>query len=107
LCKKASFSGKSFRSRVYFEEELKLKVNEEKSSIGSPLHLKFLGFSLYKGKNGTRIRIHAKSLKRFKSKLKHITRRNRGVSVETVLNNLKSCVHGWLGYYAPSSYCGA
>jgi group II intron reverse transcriptase/maturase len=65
----------------YLERVLKLKVNEEKSTVGSPLRLKFLGFSLYKGKNGTRIRIHAKSLKRFKSKLKHITRRNRGVSV--------------------------
>jgi group II intron reverse transcriptase/maturase len=83
----------------YLEKVLKLKVNQEKSRVGSPLRLKFLGFSLYKGKNGTRIRIHAKSLKRFKSKLKHITRRNRGVSVETVLNNLKSYVRGWLGYY--------
>jgi hypothetical protein len=84
----------------YLERVLKLKINEEKSSVGSPLRLKFLGFSLYKGKNGTRIRIHAKSLKRFKSKLKHITRRNRGVSVATVVNNLKSSVRGWLGYYA-------
>jgi hypothetical protein len=79
---------------------LKLKVNQEKSTVGSPLRLKFLGFSLYKGKNGTRIRIHAKSLKRFKTKLKHITRRNRGISVERILKDLKSYVRGWLGYYA-------
>jgi group II intron reverse transcriptase/maturase len=84
----------------YLEGVLKLKVNQEKSTVGSPLQLKFLGFSLYEGKNGTRIRIHAKSLKRFKTKLKHITRRNRGVSVATVLNDLKSYVRGWLGYYA-------
>jgi group II intron reverse transcriptase/maturase len=84
----------------YLEKVLKLKVNEEKSTVGSPLRLKFLGFSLYKGHNGTRIRIHTKPLKRFKSKLKAITHRNRGVSVVTVLNNLKSCVRGWLGYYA-------
>jgi group II intron reverse transcriptase/maturase len=91
----------------YLEGTLKLKVNEEKSTVGSPLRLKFLGFSLYKGHNGTRIRIHAKSLKRFKSKLKHITRRNRGVSVETVLENLKSYVRGWLGYYAIADMSGA
>ena len=91
----------------YLEQVLKLKVNEEKSTVGSPLRLKFLGFSLYKGHNGTRIRIHAKSLKRFKSKLKDITRRNRGVSVETVLNNLKSYVRGWLGYYAIADMSGA
>ncbi|MDR0764555.1 MAG: group II intron reverse transcriptase/maturase, partial [Synergistaceae bacterium] len=85
----------------YLEKVLKLKINEEKSAVGSPLRLKFPGFSLYKGHNGTRIRIHAQSLKRFKSKLKHITRRrNRGVSVSAALNNLKSCARGWLGYYA-------
>jgi group II intron reverse transcriptase/maturase len=84
----------------YLERVLKLKVNQEKSAIGSPLRLKFLGFSLYRGKNGTRIRAHAKSLNRFKAKLKYITRRNRGISVGTVLNNLKSYVRGWLGYYA-------
>jgi hypothetical protein len=84
----------------YLEGVLKLKINEEKSAVGSPLRLKFPGFSLYKGHNGTRIRIHAKFLKRSKSKLKHITRRSRGVSVSTVLNNLKSCVRGRLGYYA-------
>jgi group II intron reverse transcriptase/maturase len=86
--------------KKYLEKVLKLKVNQEKSTVGSPLRLKFLGFSLYKGKNGTRIRIHAQSLKRFKSKLKHITRRNRGVSAETILSSLKSYVRGWLGYYA-------
>jgi group II intron reverse transcriptase/maturase len=91
----------------YLEGALKLKVNQEKSSVGSPLRLKFLGFSLYKGRNGTRIRIHAKSLKRFKTKLRHITRRNRGVSVEAVLNNLKSYVGGWLGYYGIADMSGA
>jgi group II intron reverse transcriptase/maturase len=84
----------------YLEKVLKLKVNQGKSAVGSPLRLKFLGFSLYKGKNGTRIRAHAKSLNRFKAKLKHITRRNRGTSVEAVLKNLRSYVTGWLGYYA-------
>ena len=84
----------------YLEKKLKLRVNREKSRTGSPLKLKFLGFSLYKGKNGTRIRTHAKSLRRLKSRLKQITRRNRGVSVEAVFEQLRRSIHGWLGYYA-------
>jgi group II intron reverse transcriptase/maturase len=84
----------------YLEGVLKLKVNQEKSAVGSPSKFKFLGFSLYRNKNGARIRIHAKSLRRFKAKLKYITRRNRGISVEAVLNTLKSYVRGWLGYYS-------
>lgn len=91
----------------YLERRLKLRVNREKSQTGSPLKLKFLGFSLYKNKNGTGIRTHAKSLKRFKSKLKQITRRNRGVSVETVFAHLRRTIQGWLGYYAIADMNGA
>jgi group II intron reverse transcriptase/maturase len=49
----------------YLEGKLKLKVNQEKSKTGSPLKLKFLGFSLYKIGKKTGIRPHQKSIKRF------------------------------------------
>jgi group II intron reverse transcriptase/maturase len=90
-------------SRRYLEGELKLKVNTEKSAVGSPLHMKFLGFCLYQGKNGIGIRAHSKTIKRIKGKLKYLTRRNQGISVEAVLIKLKSYVGGWLGYYAIAS----
>ena len=45
----------------FLEGELKLKVNQEKSQVGSPLRLKFHGFSLYKVKGASGIRIHGKS----------------------------------------------
>ena len=84
----------------YLEGKLKLRVNQAKSSVGSPLKLKFLGFSLYRGRNGTRIRVHSKSISRLKSKLKQITRRNRGVSVDAILMRLKRYARGWLGYFS-------
>jgi len=84
----------------YLEGKLKLKVNQAKSRVGSPLKLKFLGFSLYRGKNGTRIRVHAKSISRLKSKLREITRRNRGVSVGVILMRVKQYARGWLGYFS-------
>ena len=86
----------------YLEKKLKLRVNHTKSRVGSPLKLKFLGFSLYRNKNGTGIRTHEKSLKRFKQKLREITRRNRGVSIESIYLRLRRYIRGWLGYYALS-----
>jgi group II intron reverse transcriptase/maturase len=91
----------------YLEKELKLRVNQEKSTVGSPLELKFLGFSLYVTKSGsTRIQTHVKSLRRFKNKLKERTRRNRGTSIEAILKRLGSYVTGWLGYYAIADMSG-
>ena len=84
----------------YLEGKLKLRVNRTKSCVGSPTKLRFLGFSLYKGKNGTRIRVHSKSISRLKLKLKQITRRNRGVSVDAILTRLKQYARGWLSYYS-------
>ncbi len=76
--------------QYYLETKLKLKVNEEKSKVGSPLKLKFLGFSLYVKKGGkASIRIHEKSIDRFKGKIKVLLRRNQGRSITDVLDNLK------------------
>jgi group II intron reverse transcriptase/maturase len=84
----------------YLEEKLRLKVNRDKSKTGSPLRLKFLGFSMYKtcGKSG--IRPHEKSLKKFKEKVRKLTSRKQGYSFEIILANLKRYTTGWLGYYA-------
>jgi len=88
-------------SRKFLEAKLKLKVNETKSMAGSPLRLKFLGFALRsttKGQAG--IRIHEKSMDRFKGKVRELTRRNQGNSVDWMLHKLRQYTIGWLGYYA-------
>lgn len=84
----------------YLEGKLKLKVNREKSKIGSPLRLNFLGFSLCKIGKKTGIRPHGKSIKRFKDKVRELTSRKQGKSVEQILVNLKRFTTGWLGYYS-------
>ena len=87
-------------STKYLEEKLKLKVNREKSKIGSPLRLKFLGFSLYKTKRKTGIRPHQKSIKRFKDRIRQITSRKRGRSAGQMLRELKAFTTGWLAYFS-------
>jgi hypothetical protein len=66
-------------STRYLEDAQKLKVNQTKSQIGSPKALKFLGFSLWKIGEKSGVRIHEKSVIRFKDKVRSMTRRNRGV----------------------------
>jgi hypothetical protein len=61
----------------FLEGKLKLKVNRKKSAAGSPLKLKFLGFSLYRSKEGVRIRVHEKPLRRLADRLKALTSRKR------------------------------
>jgi len=84
----------------FLEGKLKLKVNREKSRVGSPLKLKFLGFSLYKTGKKTGIRPHNKPLETFKNKVRVITSRRRGRSVSQILQETKVFTTGWLGYYA-------
>ena len=84
----------------FLEGKLKLKVNREKSKTGSPLRLKFLGFSLYKTGKKSGIRPHEKSLERFKDKIRELTSRKQARSIEEILWRLKVYTRGWLGYYA-------
>jgi group II intron reverse transcriptase/maturase len=84
----------------FLEGTLKLTVNREKSAIGSPMELKFLGFRLCKLEDGTTwIRPHEKAVKSFKSRIREITRRHRGTSVDTIVRELRSYMRGWFGYF--------
>ena len=84
----------------FLEGKLKLKVNREKSQTGSPLKLKFLGFSMYKTGKKAGIRPHSKSIKRFKDKIRELTSRKQARSIENILQRLRRYTTGWLGYYS-------
>ena len=84
----------------FLEGKLKLKVNRKKSQVGSPLRLKFLGFSMYKTGKKAGIRPHSKSIKRFKDKIRELTSRKQARSIEMILKRLKRYTDGWLGYYS-------
>lgn len=79
---------------------LKLKVNESKSAVDLVSKRKFLGFSFYFGKDGVNIRIHDKSYKRFKERIREITNRNTGISLESRLRELNNYTVGWVNYFA-------
>ena len=84
----------------FLEEELKLRVNKEKSTVGKPWNLKFLGFSFYNRKGEIRIRVHEKPIRRFMNKIREITARSNGKSVEWRIGKLNQCITGWVNYFS-------
>ena len=93
-------------SRRYLEGKLKLKMNLDKSravSVYAKRNFKFLGFALGKGRDGVFIRVHAKSMKKAKQKLKELTSRSQGRNVRAVMHKVKVYVRGWLGYFGIAS----
>ena len=84
----------------FLEGKLRLRVNKEKSQTGSPLRLKFLGFSLHKVRGRVGIRVHEKSFKRFENKLRELTSRKQPGTIESILMRVKRYTVGWLGYFA-------
>jgi len=83
----------------FIEGDLKLKVNQEKSRVDRPWKIKFLGFSFYNAKGEYKVRVHEKSIKKFKAKLKELTNRSKGISMDERLIKLKQAIVGWVNYF--------
>ena len=86
----------------YLEEKLKLTVNREKShtvSVFAIRNFKFLGFALGRNGRGIYVRVHSKSWKKFKSKLKTLSSRKKCQSIKPSLERIKVYARGWLNYY--------
>src|SRR5674476_44103 len=82
----------------FITDKLKLKVNESKSAVAKPQERKFLGFSFTSGKELKR-KIAPKAIDRFKERIREITAKSRGRSMEKVMEELARYVRGWRGYF--------
>ena len=82
----------------FITQRLKLKVNETKSAVAQPQQRKFLGFSFTAGPEVKRI-IAPKALDRFKARIRDVTRRAKGVSIETTIAELAPYMRGWRSYF--------
>ena len=86
----------------YLEGALNLRVNREKSrtvSVFAIRNFKYLGFCFGKGKNGVFIRVHPKSYKKFKDKLRMLTSRSRCGSIVKAMKRIEISARGWLNYF--------
>jgi RNA-directed DNA polymerase len=93
-------SGKRVMESItsFITTKLKLKVNSAKSAVARPWERKFLGFSFTRQEPHRRS-IAPKSMVRFKARVRELTRRTRGVSLEVMVGNLNLYLRGWHGYF--------
>ena len=82
----------------FIATKLKLKVNSQKSAVARPWERKFLGFSFTNAGIPKR-RIAPKAVNRFRGRIRELTSRTRGVSIERMAEELSRYLRGWLGYF--------
>lgn len=80
---------------------LRLKVNETKSAVTSVFTgRKFLGYSFWVAPKGVvKRRVASKALVTFKQRVRQLTRRSGGRSMQQVVDQLRSYMLGWKGYF--------
>lgn len=83
----------------FLENKLKLKVNKDKSAVDRPWKRKFLGFTFYQLYRKIGIRVHDKSINRFKNKVREITSRSNAWDMEYRMIRLRQVITGWLNYF--------
>ena len=84
--------------KAFLTSKLKLKVNESKSAVARPHTRKFLGFTFSDREQIQRL-IAPKALSRFKERIRELTQRTRGISVDQLIGTLKRYLTGWRGYF--------
>lgn len=83
----------------FLTTRLRLKVNEEKSAVSRPWLRKFLGFTFFHMYGQSKIRIHAKTIERFKQRVRELTNRNCGKSLDQIIKELNMYLKGWWNYF--------
>ena len=87
----------------FIEGRLKLQVNAQKSAVARPWQRSFLGFTVTDEPQPRR-RIADKAVARFKDRVRDLTRRHRGVSLERMIADLNPLLRGWAGYFGFSQW---
>lgn len=86
---------------TFITKKLGLKVNMEKSKVAKPNEIKYLGFGFYKkfNQNQWRPKPHIKTVEKFIYKINCILRRNKGISLDERLKELKYLIVGWVNNF--------
>jgi RNA-directed DNA polymerase len=87
--------------------KLRLRVNEEKSTVARVWDRKFLGYSFWVAKGKVvKLRVAPKALGEMKQRVRRITRRSGGWSMEQVTAELGAYLRGWKEYFKLSDTPG-
>lgn len=95
---KSARSGERVLASVtrYLSNRLKLKVNSEKSAVDRPWNRSFLGLTFSRRRKR---KVSDESIQRFKYRVRQITKRTRGRSIEAIYKELSAYMRGWKAYF--------
>ncbi|MDD4324638.1 MAG: group II intron reverse transcriptase/maturase [Saccharofermentanales bacterium] len=100
FCKSKKAAKRTLEKTLPFiEGRLFLKVNREKTKVAHVNFVKFLGYSFYIYRGEGRLRIHPKSVGKFKDKVREVTGRSNGMGIKERKSRLNSLVRGWMNYF--------
>ncbi|MGH8602509.1 MAG: group II intron reverse transcriptase/maturase [Gammaproteobacteria bacterium] len=90
--------------RLY--EKLHLSVNESKSAVASAFNRKFLGYALWSLRGEVKRAVSYKAQKQFKQRIRWLTRRSCGRSMQQIVDGLRPYLLGWKAYFGLSQTPG-
>ena len=100
FCKSKKSAQRTLENIVPFiEGKLFLKVNRKKTKVAHISKVKYLGYTFYRYRGKCRFRVHQKSIKKMKDKIRELTDRNKGISNELREKKYQAYVRGWINYF--------
>ena len=103
ICVKSLRAAERVKESVtrFCQKVLKLKVNREKSKVSKSNKISFLGFTFY---SKSKLRWKEEALENFKRKVRKLTARSWGISIEERIIKLNLYLNGWMNYFGISEY---
>lgn len=100
FCKSRKSAERTLENLIPFiEGKLYLKVNRKKTEVAQISKVKYLGYTFYRRKGKCRYRVHAKSVRKMKERIRELTKRNNGWGNEYRARKLTEYIRGWVNYY--------
>lgn len=87
--------------QLFIEGRMRLKVNEKKSAVAGPEKRHFLGFRLRREPldGSVEVLLSERSKERIDRKIRELTRRSRGDTIDACITNINVYTRGWMGFF--------
>jgi RNA-directed DNA polymerase len=79
--------------------KLALKVNESKTAVAEVWGRKFLGYCFWAYKDEAKRAVATQALDKMRERIRQLTRRTRGRSLQQIAEDLRGYVPGWKAYF--------
>ncbi len=107
FCKSKKSAERTLENIVpYIEGKLFLKVNRAKTTVSHISKIKYLGYAFYRYRGKCKLRVHPKSVKKMKDKLRELTNKNTGWGNDYRRQKLAEFVRGWVNYFSMADMKG-